>query len=63
MDKFHNSIFGSKSKLKISSTLEKCNHHELDASEFLDSDGIQKHQSTIDAKQWAKSLGSLDANT
>ena len=63
IDECHHSMFGSKFKLKILSTLEKGNHHDLDTSEFLNSDDIQKCQSTIGEIQWAVSSGSLDVNT
>ena len=56
-------MFGTKPKLSFSSPLEKGGYPELDTSENLDSDGIQKHQSMIGAIKWAVSLGRLDVNT
>ena len=56
-------MFSTRSKLTYSSPLEKGNHPELDASEYLDADGAQKYQSMIGAIQWAVSLGRLEANT
>ena len=63
IDECHHSMFGSKFKLKILSTLEKGNHHDLDTSEFIDSDSIQKCQLTIGAIQRSVSSGSFDVNT
>ena len=59
----HKNTFGVKPKLNISSPLEKGDHPELDTSELLDQDGIQKYQSLIGALQWTVSLGRLDINT
>ena len=56
-------MFGHKPSNKIHSPLEKGDHPELDTSEFLDQDGIQKYQSLLGALQWAVSLGRLDVNT
>ena len=55
--------FGHKPSNKVHSPLEKGDHPELDTSEFLDQDGIQKYQSLLGALQWAVSLGRLDVNT
>ena len=54
--------FGHKPSTGVHSPLEKGNNPELDASEFLDAEGIQKHQSLISAFQQAVSLGRLDVN-
>ena len=43
--------------------MDKGDHPELDTSDFLDQDGIQKYQSLIGALQWTVSLGRLDINT
>ena len=56
-------MFGTKPKLSFSSPLEKGDHPELETSEYLDSYGIQKHQSMIGSIQWAISLGRLEVNT
>ena len=55
-------MFGSKPKEYIS-PLEKGDHPELDTSEELDNDGIQKYQSMIGSIQWAISLGRFDIQT
>lgn len=39
----HFNMLGSKPKLNVISPLEKCNHPELDTSEYLDQDGMQKY--------------------
>ena len=59
----YKNTFGVKPKLNISSPLEKGDHPELDTSELLDQDGIQKYQSLIGALQWTVSLGRIDVNT
>ena len=43
--------------------LEKGDHPELDATEYLYQDGIEKYQSLIGSIQWSVSLGRLDVNT
>ena len=58
----YTSMFGSKPKEYIS-PLEKGDHPELDTSEELDNDGIQKYQSMIGSIQWAISLGRFDIQT
>jgi hypothetical protein len=40
--------------------LESNDHPEIDSSEFLGEDDIQKYQSLIGAMQWAISIGCLD---
>ena len=47
----YKNAFGVKPKLNISSPLEKRDYSELDISELLDQDGIQKYQSLIGALQ------------
>ena len=59
---FHVNMFGSKSKLTVLSPLEKGDHPDLDTSECLDQDGIQKHQSLVGIIQWAAPLCMLDAS-
>ena len=56
-------MLGTKPKLSLSSPLEKGGHPELDTSEYLDSDGVQKYQSMIGAIQWSVYLGRLNFNT
>ena len=63
MFNFYCNMFGTKSKLSFPSPLEKGDHAELETSECLDSDDIQKYQSIIGSIQWAASLGRLDVNT
>ena len=58
----YTNMFGSKPKEYIS-PLEKGDHPELDTSEELDNDGIQKYQSMIGSIQWAISLGRFDIQT
>ena len=48
---------------KIKSPLEPGDHPELDDSELLDADGVQKYQSIIGSLQWAISLGRFDIAT
>jgi hypothetical protein len=40
--------------------LESNDHPEIDSSEFLSEDDIQKYQSLIGAMQWAISIGHFD---
>jgi hypothetical protein len=40
--------------------LESNDHPEIDSSEFLDEEDIQKYQSLIGAMQWAISIGRFD---
>ena len=56
-------MFGTRTKLSFSLPLEKDDHHELDTSEHLYSDGVQKHQSMICNIKWDVSLRILDAST
>ena len=56
-------LFGEKPKGLYSSPLEKGDHPELDTSDLLDADGIQKYQSMIGAMQWAISIGRFDIAT
>ena len=50
-------MFGEKPKELYSSPLDKGDHPELNTSDLLDADGIQKYQSMIGAMQWAISIG------
>ena len=56
-------MFGEKPKELYSSQLYKGDHPELDTSDLLDADGIQKYQSMIGAMQWAISIGRFDIAT
>ena len=56
-------LFGEKPKELYSSPLEKGDHPELDTSDLLDADGIQKYQSMIGVMQWAISIGRFDIAT
>ena len=56
-------MFGEKPKELYSSPLDKGDHPELDTSDLLDADGIQKYQSMIGAMQWAISIGRFDIAT
>ena len=56
-------MFGEKPKEIYTSPLEKGDHPELDTSDLLDADGIQKYQSMIGAMQWAISISRFDIAT
>jgi hypothetical protein len=56
-------MFGSKPSTKARSPVEENDHPELDTSEFLDDDGIQKYQSLIGSLQWIISIGRWDVQT
>lgn len=56
-------IFGEKPTHNIYSPLEKGDHPELDTSELLDPEGVQRYQSLVGSMQWAVSLGRLDIAT
>ena len=45
---YHN-MFGEKPKTRYKSPLESGDHPEMDQSEFLGEDGVQKCQSLIDS--------------
>jgi hypothetical protein len=59
----YEALFGSKPKTNVTSPLEKNDHPELDTTELLDADGIQKHQSLIGILQWTISIGRFDIGT
>ena len=50
-------MFGEKPSQRFQAPLEAGDHPELDTSELLDADGIQKYQSLIGSLQWAISIG------
>ena len=54
---------GEKPKQLYPSLLKKGDHPELDTSDLLDADGIQKFQSMIGVMQWAISIGHFDTAT
>ena len=56
-------LFGENLKEIYSSPLEKGDHPELDTSDLVDADRIQKYQSMIGAMQWAISIGRFDIAT
>jgi len=56
-------LFGCMPNKKFHSPLLDGDHPELDTSEFLDEDGIQKYQSLVGAMQWAVSIGQFDVQT
>jgi hypothetical protein len=49
--------------MNVFSPLEKGDHPELDTSELLNDDDVQKYQSLIGSMQWAVSLGRFDIAT
>lgn len=52
-------MFGSKPQQKFSSPLDKGDHPELDQSELLDDEDVERYQSLIGAMQWAISIGRI----
>ena len=56
-------IFGHPPKTNVSSIIEKNDHPELDTSELLDLEEIQRYQSLIGALQWVVSIGRFDVQT
>jgi hypothetical protein len=64
VDNYYRSMFGEKPSTKVSSPLEKVDHHpELDTSEELGVKGAKKYQSLIGALQWVITLGWFDVAT
>jgi hypothetical protein len=53
-------LFGESPSHHSQSPLESNDHPEIDSSEFLGEDDIQKYQSLIGAMQWAISIGHFD---
>jgi hypothetical protein len=53
-------IFNENPPSKANSQFDSYGHPEVDTSEFLDEDGIQKYQSLIGSMQWAISIGCFD---
>ena len=56
-------LFGHKPTQNVKSPVEKNDHPELDTSELLDEEDIQKYQSMIGALQWVVSIGRFDIQT
>jgi hypothetical protein len=56
-------IFGTKPKAAYTSPLTGNDHPELDESELLEGEDIQRYQSLIGILQWTISLGRLDIAT
>ena len=56
-------MFGKKPSTIYQSPLEDNDHPELDTSEFLDNDGVERYQSMIGALQWIISIGRWDIQT
>ena len=56
-------MFGTTPSTKFSSPLESGDHPELDQSELLDAEGVQKYQSLIGTLQWIISIGRFDIQT
>jgi hypothetical protein len=65
MEEAYLRIFGPEDPLiaKYQSPLEEGDHPELDTSEFLCEDDIQKYQSLIGSMQWLITLGRWDIQT
>jgi len=59
----YESIFGTKPKAAYTSPLTGNDHPELDESELLEGEDIQRYQSLIGILQWTISLGRLDIAT
>lgn len=62
MEDCYFNMFGCKPKLNHMALLKKGDHPEMDASDCLDEDGVEKHQSLIGSIQWSVSLGRFDDN-
>ncbi len=56
----YQNMFGEKPSTIAHSPLEHGDHPELDESDLLDEDGVQKYQSLIGSLQWTISLGRFD---
>jgi hypothetical protein len=53
-------MFNENPPSKANSQFDSYDHPEVNTSEFLDEDGIQKYQSVIGSMQWAISIGCFD---
>jgi len=56
-------LFGKNPRTTYQSPLDRGDHPELDTSEFLNSEDMQKYQSLVGAMQWAVTLGHIDITT
>ena len=56
-------LFGTKPVQNVYAPLESGDHPELDQSELLGTEDIQKYQSLIGSLQWAISIGRFDITT
>ena len=56
-------MFGHKPKQNYTSPIEKNDHPEIDTSELLDEEWVQKYQSLIGALQWVVTIGRFDVQT
>jgi hypothetical protein len=56
-------MFGEKPRRNVQSPLDQHDHPELDDSELLGPDDIEKYQSLVGSMQWAVSLGRFDIAT
>ena len=56
-------MFGEKPKTNVSSPLEHGDHPELDTTDLLGPEDIQKYQSLVGAMQWAVTIGRIDITT
>jgi len=56
-------MFGSKPLQNMMSPLEPNDHPELDESELLEPEDVQKYQSMVGQMQWAISIGRIDITT
>ena len=63
IDWYLKNMFNKKPSTTYKSPLEKGDHPELDITELLDEDGIQKFQSLISSLKWAVSIGIIGIAT
>ena len=56
-------MFGEKPKTNVSSPLEHGDHPELDTTDLLGQEDVQKYQSLLGAMQWAVTIGRIDITT
>jgi len=56
-------MFGEAPRQNLASPIEKGDHPEMDSSEFLECNDIQKYMSLIGALQWVVTIGRFDVHT
>ena len=56
-------MFGQAPKQVVTSPIKKGDHPELDTSDLLEPDDVQKYRSLIGALQWAITIGRFDIAT